>query len=73
MPANAIFYSALQSITYPSKFIEAPSTSISCRTSNIAWAGNIYSKNDNCTFNILHSTDVTRPVYVEWQAIGRWK
>ena len=71
-PAGAIYYSATQTITYPAQFIETPSTNISCRTSNMAWAGNIASNNNNCTFNILHSINVTRPVHIEWISIGRW-
>ena len=72
-PAGAIYYSATQTITYPAQFIETPSTNISCRTSNTAWAGNIISNNNNCTFNILHSINVTRSVSIEWISIGRWK
>lgn len=53
--------------------MENPSFDVSVRTSNLAWAGNVMSTTIQGTFQVLHSTNVTRNVAIKWQAIGRWK
>lgn len=70
---TSINYSNIQTITFPQLFINNPSTSIGCRSSNMAWSSNVISSTSNFTFYILQSTDVTRTIHCEWQAIGRWK
>ena len=68
-----INYSDTQTITFPQSFIDNPSTSISCKSSNIAWSSNVVSSTSSFTFDILHSNNITRDIHCEWQAIGRWK
>ena len=71
--AGAIYYSASQTIVFPQSFVENPSFDVSVRTSNLAWAGNVMSTTTQGTFQVLHSTNVTRNVAIKWQAIGKWK
>ena len=71
--AGGIYYSVAQTITFPAEFSINPSTSVSTRTSNLCWAGSVTANTTQCMFSILHSTNVSKNVAVEWQAIGRWK
>lgn len=70
---GSLCYSPRQTITFPQQFAENPSTSVSTRTSNMAWAASIASSKNECTFYIMHNANVTRDVLVSWQAEGRWK
>ena len=70
---GSFYYSTTQTITFPAEFSANPSTSVSVRTANLCWAGNIASDTKKCTYQAFHSTDVRRTVAVEWQAVGRWK
>lgn len=71
--AGYIYYSPKQNITFPVAFSAIPSTSISARTSNRAWVGNVVSGTSSCTFYVLNSLNTQPAPYIEWQAIGRWK
>ncbi len=70
---GGIYYSQKQVFSFPQTFIQNPSISISGMTPNMCWIGNSTSYTEQFTFTVLHSIETTRTVFIEWQAIGRWK
>lgn len=73
--ATGLNYSEQQSLWFPQDFIAEDDIgmSVTCRSSNFAWASNVVPTKDHFVFYIMHSTNVQRTVFITWSAIGRWK
>lgn len=72
--ATGLNYSSQQGLSFPQSFINDDiGMSVTCRSSNFAWASNVVPTANDFVFYILHTTNIERTIFVTWTAIGRWK